>query len=67
MYIVDLYRRVRRAHFVEGMSVRRAARMFNLHRSTVSKIWARGLTIVQEVEPKRLMVSWKDQKAPKIV
>jgi len=38
MYIVDLYRRVRRAHFVEGMSVRQAARMFDLHRSTVNKM-----------------------------
>ena len=38
MYIVDLYRRVRRAHFVEGMSIREAARMFNLHRSTVNKM-----------------------------
>ena len=27
MYIVDLYRRVRRAHFVEGMSIREAARV----------------------------------------
>ena len=35
---MDLYRRVRRAHFVEGMSVREAARMFNLHRSTVNKM-----------------------------
>ena len=34
---MDLYRRVRRAHFVEGMSIRQAARMFNLHRSTVNK------------------------------
>ena len=27
MYIVDLYRRVRRALFVEGMSIREAARV----------------------------------------
>ena len=38
MYIVDLYRRVRRAHFVEGMSVREVARVFDLHRSTVNKM-----------------------------
>ena len=38
MYTVDLYRRVRRAHFVEGMSVRELARMFDLHRNTVNKI-----------------------------
>ena len=38
MYIVDLYRRVRRAHFVEGMSIREAARVFGLHRSTVNKM-----------------------------
>ncbi len=35
MYTVNLYRRVRRAHFVEGMSIRQAARMFNLHRNTI--------------------------------
>ena len=34
MYTVDLYRRVRRAHFVEGMSIREAARVFGLHRDT---------------------------------
>ena len=38
MYIVDMYRRVRRAHFVEGMSIREAARVFGLHRSTVNKM-----------------------------
>ncbi len=38
MYTVDLYGRVRRAHFVEGMSIRQVARMFNLHRNTVNKM-----------------------------
>ena len=38
MYTVDLYRRVRRAHFVEGMSVRQASRIFDLHRNTVNKM-----------------------------
>ena len=38
MYTVDLYRRVRRAHFVEGMSIREAARVFGLHRDTVNKM-----------------------------
>ncbi len=38
MYTVDLYGRVRRAHFVEGMSIRQVARMFDLHRSTVNKM-----------------------------
>jgi DNA-binding transcriptional regulator LsrR (DeoR family) len=38
MYIVDLYRRVRRAHFVERMSIREAARVFGLYRSTVNKM-----------------------------
>ena len=35
---MDLYRRVRRAHFVEGMSIREAARVFGLRRSTVNKM-----------------------------
>jgi transposase len=38
MYTVELYRRVRRAHYVEGMSIRQVARMFNLHRNTVTKM-----------------------------
>ena len=38
MYTVDLYRRVRRAHFVEGMSIREAARVFGLHRDTLNKM-----------------------------
>ena len=38
MYTVDLYRRVRRAHFVERMSIREVARVFDLHRSTVNKM-----------------------------
>ena len=35
---MDLYRRVRRAHFVEGISVREVARMFDLRRNTVNKM-----------------------------
>ena len=38
MYLVDRDRRVRRAHFVERMSIREAARVFGLHRSTVKKM-----------------------------
>lgn len=38
MYSVDLYRRVRRACHVDGMSIREAARIFGLHRETVSKM-----------------------------
>ena len=39
-YNVDVYLRVRRAVMVEGMSVRKAARTFGLHRDTVSKMLA---------------------------
>ena len=38
MKIVELYARVRRAVMVDGMSRRQAARMFGLHRGTVSKM-----------------------------
>jgi transposase len=38
MYTVELYRRVRRAHHVEGKSIRQVAREFNLHRHTVNKM-----------------------------
>ena len=38
MYQVELYARVRRACFVEGMSIREAARVFGLHRDTVRKM-----------------------------
>ena len=38
MYKVEMYLRVRRACFVEGMSAREAARVFGLHRDTVRKM-----------------------------
>lgn len=38
MYSVALYRRVRRACHVDGMSEREAARQFGIDRKTVSKI-----------------------------
>lgn len=40
MYQVDLYRRVRVAVTLDGMSIREAARQFNLHRETVRKMLA---------------------------
>ena len=40
MYQVKSYLRVRRAVMVEGMSVREAARVFELHRDTVRKMLA---------------------------
>ena len=38
MYKVEMYLRVRRACFVEGMSAREAARVYGLHRDTVRKM-----------------------------
>ena len=38
MYSVDLYARVRRACFVDGMAKREAARVFGIDRKTVDKI-----------------------------
>ena len=38
MYKVELYVRVRRACMVDGMSTRKAARVFGLHRDTVRKM-----------------------------
>ena len=38
MYRVEVYLRVRRAVMVEGMSIRKAAREFGLHRDTVRKM-----------------------------
>ena len=40
MFHVDTYFRVRRACLVEGMSVREASRVFDLHRDTVRKMLA---------------------------
>jgi transposase len=40
MYRVELYTRVRRAVYVEGLSVRGAARRFGIHRKTVKKMLA---------------------------
>ncbi len=38
MHKVEMYLRVRRACFVEGMSAREAARVYGLHRDTVRKM-----------------------------
>ena len=38
MYTVDIYRRVRQAHYRDGKSIRETARLFNLHRQTVRKM-----------------------------
>ena len=38
MYKVEIYARVRRACMMDGMSTREAARVFGLHRDTVSKM-----------------------------
>ena len=40
MFQVEVYRRVQRAVMVEGMSIREASRVFNLHRDTVRKMLA---------------------------
>jgi len=38
MYTVELYRRIRQACLVDGMSIRKAAHTFGIHRRTVSKM-----------------------------
>jgi hypothetical protein len=38
MYGVEIYYKVRRAHFVEGESIRELTRMFGIHRKTVRKM-----------------------------
>ena len=40
MFHVEMYFQVRRACLVEGMSVREASRVFDLHRDTVRKMLA---------------------------
>ncbi len=45
MYQVDLYLRVRRAVMVEVVSIREAARTFELHRDTVRKILAYSIPL----------------------
>ena len=42
MFYVEMYFRVRRACLVEGMSVREASRVFDLHRDTVRKMLDNG-------------------------
>jgi transposase len=39
MYAVETYAAVRQFVFVEGKSRREAARVFGLHRDTISKMW----------------------------
>lgn len=43
MYSVDLYARVRRACFVDGMSKREAVRVFGIDRKTVDKMLAHSV------------------------
>lgn len=38
MYPVDIYRKVRKAYYRDGMSIREAARVFGIHRKTVGKM-----------------------------
>jgi len=38
MYTVDLYRRVRQAHYRDGKSIREVSRLFGIHRQTVRKM-----------------------------
>ena len=38
MYSVELYMRFRGAYVIDGMSIRRASRVFGLHRDTVRKM-----------------------------
>ena len=38
MYGVDIYSKVRRAHFVDGMSIRELSRVYGMHRKTVRKM-----------------------------
>ena len=43
MFHVEMYFQVRRACLVEGMSVREASRVFDLHRDTVRKMLANAM------------------------
>ena len=38
MYTLELYWRVRQAHYVEEKSISQVAREFNLHRHTINKM-----------------------------
>ena len=38
MYTVDIYRRVRQAHYRDGKSIRQTAQLFGIHRSSVRKM-----------------------------
>jgi len=38
MYWVEIYYKVRRAHFVEGVSIRELSRVYGMHRKTVRKM-----------------------------
>ena len=55
MYLVGVYLRIRRAVMVEGMSVRKASRVFGLHRDTVRKMLAYSIPPVyrRQSQPRR--------------
>ena len=61
MYKVEMYLRVRRACFVEGMSAREAARVYGLHRDTVRKMLKYSVPVVNQQQwdksgPERITV-----------
>ena len=39
MFSVEVYAKVRRAVLVDGMTRREAARIYGVHRNTISKMW----------------------------
>jgi len=63
MLVVETIGRIRRAHFVEGRSIKEIARALKLSRNTVRKVLRSGETSFsyeREVQPRRKLGAWQE-------
>ena len=63
MLVVETIGRIRRAHFVEGRSIKEIARSLKISRNTVRKVLRSGETSFsyeREVQPRRKLGAWQE-------
>jgi DNA-binding transcriptional regulator LsrR (DeoR family) len=63
MLVVDMIARIRRAHFVNGKSIKQIAREFNLARNTVRRVLRSGETAFsyeRAVQPRPKLGAWTE-------
>ena len=65
MLVVDMIARIRRAHFVDGTSIKQITREFDLARNTVRRVLRSGETAFsyereREVQPRPKLGAWTE-------